>query len=221
MKPRVSLRFALLLLTAIAVLVGSWANRARQQAAAVASLRAAGALVIYDQQKLDATNGQLVSKFQSPFLPKALIDWLGPDYLVNVDMVWPCATRDLPLAAKLHSLQYLALVDDDQHPDFTALSRCRSLTYLTIQSPGLDDAALATIGRLPAIERVELFGDGKITPHGLSGLAQSRSLRSADIRGCADSVTALDAEPFRQANKLKQLWIISGLGHGAKEVVRW
>jgi hypothetical protein len=186
----------LMIILAIAVWLGWWANSSRNQQAAVAAVRAydTAANISYDNERIDIPNSAVVGigfiRASKPWwLPASLERRLGRDYFYTVDSVAfgqgppaPGTTRRgdiLREAARLRRLRQLALYFSVSDADTANLVGLRSLGRLDLgeDCPELTDRSLLTLSRISGLEALEIR-DAPITDAGLAHLGKMRRLKS-------------------------------------------
>jgi len=149
------LRTLLILTTIIAVLLGCWSYKARQQREAVDALTKGGWMVEYDFQ------GRGLK--QPPYCPVCLVNALGVDYFASV--------RGFHL--------YDALVTDADLERLASLTALRGI-YLTRSR--VTDARLAHLKGLTALQNLDLIGT-QVSDDGLQHLKGLHALEILDVRG--------------------------------------
>lgn len=182
---RLSLQGLLILVVLIAIPIGWVAHLIRTQRQAIAAVRAAGGQVQFDYQ------GQLVGKQfirrSEPAAPRWVRRVLGDELfqdVVNVRFPRPVAASVLASLARFDRLEGVGFAEAtgvgwDFHP-LRSLARLRALN---IRGPGVTDAALAGIGALPGIVRLQV-GAAPATDAGFAHLARMGKLAALAIDEC-------------------------------------
>ncbi|MCE9546192.1 MAG: hypothetical protein K8T25_11815 [Planctomycetia bacterium] len=150
-----SLRTLFILTTLAAILFASlswWSYKARQQREAVASLRAAGAIVMYDFQLAQRPP---VKVLRPPHRPAWLVDKLGVDYFANVVCV--------------------GISSQAPHADFALLQTLPTLTEIELNGSRVTDDDLVYLAGLSELVQLDLSstavtGTGLVHLRGLTQL---------------------------------------------------
>ncbi|MEL6107806.1 MAG: hypothetical protein AAFU85_17415 [Planctomycetota bacterium] len=174
-RPRISLRFLLMLTTVVAFFLGRHLHRAQQQERAVATILDAGGSVRYDYQEEPMSPINWVGVW----LPKWIQEPLGDDFfhsVVEVDMVnrrpygvWgPLGTGFAPI----------------DFPPLDFLAGMPHLKKLMLHSSQVTDESVAHIRQLRHLESLSCFGAGTwLSDVGfarLGGLSKLQVLRLPD-----------------------------------------
>ena len=161
---RVSLRALMTLILVVAAALGWRVNRAHTQARAVARVKQAGGLVVYDYQ-FDGT--YLYKNNPSPRVPAWLRRMVGNEHFQEVTKVsfYDKTATDAALAA----------VGDFDHLIAIIINDASEVT----------DTGLAHLAGLPRLQEMEIWGLSGITDTGLSHLAELRNLQKLELNGLA------------------------------------
>ena len=166
------LRTLLILTTIIAVLLGWWSYKARQQREAVAALKKVGGFFSYDfhEKGLD----------RPPYWPVWLVDRVGVDYFANVeagDFVNNSTDAGLENLECLTSLKEISL--DRTHVTDKSLEYMKGLTKLRLiglSETKVTDAGLEFLQDLIALETLNL-DNTHVSDAGLEYLKGLKSLK--------------------------------------------
>lgn len=151
-----SLRTLLILTTVFAAWMAWWSHQARQQRVAVAAIKQAHGIVVYDFENTDSSEPLA---WQKP-----VITLLGVDYAANVDEVSfiGCQSRVHPrleLLKELSTLRRLNLcVTTVEDADLEHLAGLRSLEELAIDQSPITDAG---VERLCKLRNLRFLGLGR------------------------------------------------------------
>lgn len=199
-----SLRTLLVALTFLAILLGGWVNRAHRQREAVAAIRAAHGVVVYDYEFAPARDW-LAAK-SSPL--GRLSAWMGDDYLRDVvaalldnnDVFDGAAFHEIAALSDIMLLELGTWVTDANLKNIEGLTKLRSLT---LRSPQITDAGLAHLVPLKRLTDLAIW-DSQINGSGLKHLRGLTELDSLDLRGAwvGDGV-------LRQAAEIRSLKFIT------------
>jgi hypothetical protein len=183
-----SVRTLLVLIAAIAVLMGVKVNQARRQRDAVADIQALGGWVHYDYQ-IDAT-GRTKRNTKS-WIPEWLLVHLGIDLfhdVVEVNMVY---NDDGP--NRLDNKQ----VGDEVLEHLPALT---ALKYLLLHGTQASDERLQYVGRLKHLERLHIWDASNVSDAGIEQLKNLRRLKYLHVSNSQITDTAI-----KHLASLKQL----------------
>lgn len=195
LRPRISLRFLLILTAVVAVLLGRHLHRARQQERAVAIILKAGGSVRYDYQDEPVSPIAWVGAW----LPKWLHEPFGVDFfhsVVEVDMV---GRRRYGIWGSLGT--ELAPIDS---PSVEFLAGTPRLKKLTLHGRQVTDESVAHIVRLRHLESLSCFGAGaSLSDVGFAKLGGFSKLRVLRLSDC--EVTDASLEVTSRFQDLKSL----------------
>lgn len=157
---RFSLRAFLGGVTLFCILLAWQLHRARQQKEAVAAIQAAGGWVHYDYQQPDP-RGATTKPNAQPWEPKWLLALVGIDFFHSVEEVNMVYNEDGPQR-----------LDNDRSavdiaPHLAHFPRLRSLL---LSGPFIDDAGMATVGRLKRLETFYQWDGQHLTDAGVMHL---------------------------------------------------
>jgi len=184
-KPRrwfqFSVRALFILTTACAVGFAGhawWSHKAYQQRIAVAKLKEAGCLVIYDYRVRNLN--------EPPYYPAWLVDTLGVDYFANVQAVWfrnrQVSDDDLAYLTCLTSLQRLLLKNTSvTDAGLKHLKGLTTLHWLYLNDTRITDAGLETLN-FPALQTLDL-SNTHVTDAGLVYMCRLTALEELNLRG--------------------------------------
>ncbi|MCE9544498.1 MAG: hypothetical protein K8T25_03095 [Planctomycetia bacterium] len=178
-----SLRALLIVTAIIAIWLGWWSYKARQQRVAVAKLRKIGADVWYDVE----CHNMII---RPPHQPAHLVESMVVDYFDNVWQVvfylsksegQEITNSDIEVLGDLGSLRSLDL----HHTDFTDaglehLKRLRHLEHLVVNN-NITDAGVQHLKGLTALEQLDLRWT-QVTDAGLEHLKNMTALYWLDLR---------------------------------------
>lgn len=194
---RLSLRVMLLIILAIGVWLGWWANSARNQAAAVAAVTTEPyhAGVTYDDDpdywaERTPLSRRLARRIKA-WVPERIRAKLGRDYFHNALAISlskglsPGGDDDRAVFRRLgrvRSLDQLVLDLEVVDADVREIARLPNLRLLFFpaSSPRLTDASLHALSSLPRLEELSIPG-APITDAGLAHLKKIRTLRSLEL----------------------------------------
>lgn len=205
---RITLRTLMVLVTALGLWLGWYANRVHQPRRAVAAIRAAGGSVTYSYVlPEDGWDGWGPPYGASPDLPVPL--WLmklaGRDYFTTVVGVQSRSAAALDALLCLPGLVVLDLsyapVDD---ADLDVLAGHRRLMLLSLQNTNVSGSCFRTLSHLP-LEVIDVSGP-KVTDATLDDLARLPHLRCLRIEGCT-GITRAGWSKLARLKKLRQLHI--------------
>ena len=194
------LRTLLILTTIIAVLLGWWSHKARQQREAVAALNKA-ALICYDFEKKWGEQSQV------PFWPAWLVDALGVDYFANVEAIgvfdkqitddWLSHLKGVPLLQRL-------VLNNTQISDagLEHLNGMTALQVLDLRNTQATDAGLKHLEGLTALQWLWL-DNTQVTDAGLEHLKNLTTLQVLDLRNT--QVTDAGLEHLKGLTTLQRL----------------
>lgn len=175
-----SLRTLLIVMTIIAVGLGWWSHKARQQREAVAALEKAGGLAVYDFQERQLD--------KPPYWPRWLIGILGIDYFADVTAagsteIFPALAMTNAALEPLGALPRLRALnlDTTQISDegMQHLKRFHALEWLNLNSTQVTDAGLEQLKDLRGLKELNLT-QTRVTDAGVKRLKQA--LPNCDIR---------------------------------------
>ena len=191
-----SVRTLLLVMLAVSLSTVWWANRAKRQKNAVASILKMGGSVDYDYEYDAAGNYRANTE---PPGPAWLRDFLGIDYFSRV--IGVSVEGDSFADAELKSLESLPdlrklLVGGPRVTDagLVHLKHLRRLEELQVGGPGVTDAGLTNLQSLRELRTLE-FSCCSITDGGmqyLMPLTNLRTLKSYRLSDCAKIIAALE-----------------------------
>ncbi len=187
---RFSVRTLLLVMLAVSLSTAWWANRAKRQKNAVASILKMGGSVAYDYECDAAGNYPLNVE---PPGPSWLRDFLGIDYFSRVIGV---------------SVVGDSLADDE----LKSLESLPDLKKLLVGGPRVTDAALVHLKHMRRLEELQVWGPG-VTDAGLMNLQSLRELRTLEFSCC--SITDEGMQYLMALTNLRTLKSYR-LGRGAK-----
>ncbi len=184
---RFVLRLSVRMFMTLILLLGAWlgwvARQADRQRHAVAAIERAGGRVYYDWQYAGGTTSGAELPLDGPWVPRSLVNLLGPDYFGTVISVQfeGCGTDEvLAKVAQLNGLEQLTLcmsqVSDDGMRRIAGLPR---LQRLNLQDTAVGDAGLKHLESLPRLRMLTL--PNNVTDAGLVRLAGMRGLRTVFI----------------------------------------
>ena len=170
------LRVLMVVVLVLGLVLGWIVHRARVQREVVAAVRRAGGRVQYDYEWKDLRsipNGQ-------PRWPRWLVERLGVDYFADVTGVGFHGTGADEVASQVARLGRVeAVVFNGSDLTDEGLARLEGsglrMVYLAAAKE-ITDAGLIHLGRMPRLERVDLF-DASIGDAGLEHLGRVRHLR--------------------------------------------
>lgn len=194
---RVSLRTVLLLVTAIAVLLGTTVQHAKRQGAVVAWVTEIGGSVKYDYE-LDG-NGERFNRATAG-MRQWLCETIGRDYFGTVVEVYLCGkevTSIEPLAQLVH-LEGLCLVETGVS-DLSALAGFSELKWLDVQYSELisDLSPLAELRDLKSLT----LSDNPVRD--ISPLTQLTELESLALQG----TNVTDVSPVARMTRVEYLYL--------------
>ena len=152
-------------------------NRARNQAAAVSSLKGAYGRIMYDYQV--EPNGSFDPSANSA-IPKWLLDRLGIDVFHSVswlDLDSPVVqNKDLEALRALPNVQVLFISNTSITDEgLSELAHLRQLRWLVLNTANLSDKATEHLGKLRTLRVLEIQ-EAEITDNGLEKLYALRGL---------------------------------------------
>ncbi len=200
-----SLASLLIMMTVLALCLGFWADSARRQKLAVQWIRERDGQVLYSFEIQRSPNQKL-----SPPGPDWLREWLGIDYLDNVEVVHveePVTDADLAAFAKdLPRLKSLGIGQAASVTDAGLGGLAKGLprlTYLRIAlGASITDAGLVHLARLHDLEFLHIDCP-QMTNAGLANLAGLRQLDSVFLQ--SDHITDDGLVHLRPLKKLYRL----------------
>lgn len=155
------LRSLLILTTIVAIALGWWSHKARQQQAAVAALRKAGAEIQYDPSFPWISENDKGGTKQPPSWPNWLLDVVGEDYFARVHRIDCRNTQitdtDLQHIQGLTALQRLNLVGTAvTDSGLQHLAGLTQLRELWLDNTGVTDAGLEYLTALTSLRVLHL-----------------------------------------------------------------
>ena len=192
---RLSVRGLMLLVLAVGGGIGWKANRASYQRRAVAAIKEGGGMVTYDFQKYrnPALSKQ---KGEEPAGPRWLRRWLGDEYFQEVVHVnfyqRPPTPELLGVVAGLDGVNELFLYKMTGSAGLDHLPEMGRLKTLLIEGSGIDDAAMAEVSRVAALEQLTI-NKARLTDAGLArllALPRLGSIGMTDVLGPTDAGVA-------------------------------
>jgi hypothetical protein len=145
-RVRFSLRFLLIVMTVVAVFLGTVVERARQQREAVAWVRSQGGHISYDYERPEADGSY--PRGAKPPGPEWLRELIGVDYFATVEGVVLDRDEitDLAPLANLPQLRSLGLmIFVDPKTDLSPIQTLKNLKQLELRYTGLDADRIAPI----------------------------------------------------------------------------
>ena len=220
LRPRISLRLMLALVTIFCIWLGVHLQRTKEQARIARRLSLNSGTVFYDYMRVRPpqssgsialnipAGGQFDPQRRSP-APDWLLRGVGEDSLHSVVAVM---LRDCDHLRDLHGLPGLESIvcrgRSINDGDIEQVAKLRQLRELLASLGGdseLTDQSLERLARLPRLETLEL--SGKFSATGIATLARAPSLKQIVLRGCDDSVTPETADLFDR-NRVQELQFI-------------
>ena len=183
---RLSLRGLMLLVLLIGVPIGWVANRIHTQRQAIATVRAAGGVILFDYQGID--HGFNIAPRRpgrtEPAAPRWLRRWLGDELFQHVAMVYfnePVALDILATIARFDRLESLSINHADGGADESLHLRGLSrLIILMLDGEWVDDRILAEVAQLVELRQL-ILTDASGTDAGFARLAALPELVSLRI----------------------------------------
>lgn len=218
LRPRITLRLLLALVTLICIWLAIHVQRAKRQKAAVKFHEVRSSRVYYDYMQEGSPQTQAFRSARNRLSTSPVPDWLlrplGEDFFHSVMEieVYDCdQLRDLEAFPGLQVVWTIGNGINDQ--DVEHVARLRTLRQFHVRGgynlwnresqSDLTDRALHLLARMPRLEK--LTATGSFSADGLAALAKSRSLREVTITGCDESVTPATAELFRVGGCVQHL----------------
>ena len=226
LRPRISLRLMLALVTIFCIWLGVHLQRTKEQARIARRLSLNSGTVYYDYMRgplpattyrgpLPATTyplesvpltagGEYLDSQRRSSAPAWLLKSLGEDFIHRVVAV---RLRDCDHLRDLHGLPGLETIVCNGRSindgDIEHVARLRQLRLLlaTGGDSELTDESLARLAKLPRLEGLEL--SGSFTAAGIAALARSPSLKRIVINDCDTSVTPEIAAAFNRSRVQK------------------
>ncbi len=182
---RITLRALMVVVLVVGGLLAWKANRARSQRRAVAAIKAAKGMVLYDFQ-YDLLNQVPKTKpNKEPSGPKWLRKLLGDEYFQEVTMVQlpePVTTDLMSDLATLDRAVFLVInISKFNKKSFDQLTSMPDLQGLSITQSAVSDETLAELARAKRLKRLWITGANGVTDSGMSALANLPDLRSLTI----------------------------------------
>ncbi len=209
---RLSLRALMILIVAVAIPVGWVAHTIRTQREAIAAVRAAGGKITFDYQEEvvgKTARGGLIKR-REPAAPAWLRRWVGDELFQSVySVTFPkrVAPADLAALARFDRLEIFVLADSTGVGDgLRFLAGRRHLRMVRLTGPGVTDAGLAVIARLPSIQMLTLNGS-EATDAGFAQLKALGNVTSLDLIQCPNLTDAGAAAAVAGMPKLSDLSI--------------
>ena len=213
---RYSLRTALIAVTLLCIVLGTWASRSLRQRDALAALKAAHEDTSFEwhyDYEVDE-NGE--SRSGDPPGPAWLRDWLGIDFFANVATLeldlavvdlW--RVRDFPALRTLSlSDGHAGITDDDLAP----LAELHDLKRLDISLLPITGEGLAQLARRSSLREFSLSYCANVTDAGIATIGNITSLRKLDIRDCPQ-VSNAGLRELRRLTQLEELHVRFGNRH--------
>ena len=219
--PRFTLRVLLALVTLIAVGLGIWTHRAREQRRIVDRINAVGGSVCYERDGPAA-----------PQQRSAVIEWLaeslGRDFFEGVVAAGILERELLPDVVELGRVERLQIFCDDlEDRDIALLARGPAIEVLNL---GVDfensltkvtDRSLVVLARMPKLRVLHVRGVG-LSEAGIDALAASPTLEVLDIGSCAADVDASDFDEIKRRDRIKSLLVWRNGANGTEAIIaRW
>jgi hypothetical protein len=194
---RFSLRALLIVVAICSVWLGIAFHRAREQARAVAGIKAVPGYVFYDFQ-VDAAEG--IDPSATSDVPSWLLDSLGVDFFHNVTVVGfegpPVTDDQLAAIESLGELEYLVVGPYVSSKGLVHLRGLTKLLSLNVASSAIDDAGLRHLAALQRLEYLAIQG-APITDSGLEHLKGLENLRDLTLHNT--QVTSAGARALSQS----------------------
>ncbi|MDX1947536.1 MAG: hypothetical protein SFU86_19210 [Pirellulaceae bacterium] len=212
----------LALITVVAIGLGWWIHRAREQRRVVNAVAPRDAGFEYDGE-LGSNEFSRVLKEGKFWPPPWLVKALGIDYFHTVTGIHvrnPRVLREIDFQHLPHLqrlwVQRELLTDDELAP----VARIRGLRLLDVNSPAwlptdlpettrLGDPTLQMVSQMPSLEYVSIEGY-EFTAEGVLLLANSRSLKEVTLFGCNDDVDESLVTRITSTTQLKALKVYPG-----------
>ena len=228
LRPRITLRLLLALVTLFCIWLAIHVQRARRQQAAVRFHELHSSTVYYDYMQVTEQHWKTVGYYvglnlrmdtrRTSSVPGWLLGPLGRDFFHDVVEVHVGDCDQLRDLADLPGLTTLTTtgngINDDDIEHVARLRHVRRLVipggvrniYSLEPTSGLTDRSLELVARMPRLESLEIAGT--FSAAGIAALAESRSLREITIKGCDQSVTGQAAELLRRRGRVQSLRLL-------------
>ncbi len=219
--PRFTLRVLLIFVTLVAVGLGYWTHRAREQGRIVKRIQDGGGMVCYERDGPDA-----------PEPRSAVIEWLakslGRDYFESVVEADIQEREQVPDVVKLCRVTRLYISCDElDDQDVARLANCPYIEVLNLGVDGeyrltkVTDRSLLVLSRLPRLRVLHIRGAG-LSEQGISALAASPTLEVLTLGSCAPSVDASDFDAIKHHGRIQSFLAWRRAKSGPEETIaRW
>ncbi|MDX1948079.1 MAG: hypothetical protein SFU86_21960 [Pirellulaceae bacterium] len=224
--PRFTLRMLLALITLLAISLGWWTHRAREQRRVVEMIEASGGMACYE------SDGPAPA-YEPGSFKGWLVEKMGRDYFEEIVAAYLHDRKLLRNLAIFPGLRQLHVYDPHlKDEDLAVVGRCRELRVLyvsegefggdVVSNTQLGDKSLHVIAKLDKLEVVELHGID-FSRAGIEALATAPSLRTLVIGLCDASVEARDFDKLKRLGRIKSLqaWRATDSPSGVEEIARW
>lgn len=193
--PRFGLRTMLVLVTLVAVLLGTFGTelmRARRQARALEELDQSG------EQGISVDAAYALGLLGDGALAQQMCYWVHPHFGCRVDRLAlaPDADRYNPFSSTVPSHRIQGEID------LAPLAKFRDLEELQLYKVDLGEDSLQTIANLKKLRRLSLF-DCRLPDHGVNEIAKLPNLQSLQLRHCG--ITDETLSGLQQMAELRQL----------------
>jgi hypothetical protein len=193
---RISIRMSMLIVFAIAVVLGWQVNKAREQRRAVAAVEQYGGWAHYDYEFV---NGKLTPG-RNPWAPRWLRKILGDEFFQTVRLV--NLVYDDSAGKRLDNSNTTAC--DDL---LRQLSRLDGLKELLLTETQTTDAGLAHIGKMTELEALFIWDARSVTDAGiarLTGLKKLKTIHISQSHLTDSSLALLSSLPSVESLSLQQ-----------------
>ena len=218
LRPRITLRLLLALVTLFCIWLSIHVQRARRQQAAVKFHEVRSSRVYYDYMPVVSAKSKWLGSARDRLAtspgPAWLLKPLGEDFfhsVVEVEIFDCDQLRDLGGFPGLEAVWTVGNGINDQ--DIEHVSRLGGLRQFHVRGAynifdrrsqsDLTDRGLQFLAQMQRLEVLAVTGS--FSAEGLAVLAESRSLREITVVGCDDSVTPAGAEQFRRGGRVQRL----------------
>ena len=179
---RMSLRVFMALVVLVGVVLGRVVHRAQVQRQAVVAIERANGIVCYDWQWKD---GQVFANVK-PWAPGWLVDRIGVDYFGSITLV------------------NLMLPESDAEPLLSQIEHFDQLEELSLDGPGVTDAALVHLAGLSRLKVLDL-GDTRISDAGLVHLEGLTELQDLSLAFSGARISDAGLAHLKGLTKLQNL----------------
>lgn len=216
---RFSLRTFLAAVTIFCVVLSWRLHRARLQRDAVAGIRAAGGWVYYDYHQFDAATGKLKAAAQ-PWEPAWLLGLVGSDFFHDVTVVnmvyddngprrLDNARPPVNIAPHLaHFPQLRSLLISGNYLDDAGMATVGKLrrleSFYQWEGRAIGDDGAVQLGKLPNLQSIHL-GSSQVGDRGLAALAKLPRLERLSMQ--RNKITDAGLPALAGSRTLKSLWI--------------